>query len=403
MQLGEATPADLARDVQLALDANLDLLRLHAHVSRPELYDAADDAGLLLWQDFPLQWGYARGVRKPAVRQARRWSTSSATTRASCFGVRTTSRSRSTSRRESRSRRPSPSCGWAARCAADLEQERARPLGHTRAAPRRPESRRRPALGVLPGLGGPGTDTHFYFGWYHGKIDGLAPAVAGCPAPRPFRDRVRRPGRARVGRVHGARAVAEARLGPLVRATTRARSASSTGSCRPRTSRPSTSGARATQEYQAALVQLQVEDLRRLKYRPPAGFCHFCFADGHPAVTWSVLDHERAREGSVTRRCATRAGRCCRCSSRANGLVHVASERRDDLAGAVVEVTADGGPLGRVAPVTSPPTRITYRRARRSRRRRRRRPSPWSTLRSGGSRTATTTPCSLRSGSEARR
>ena len=71
MQLGEATPAELARDVQLALDANLDLLRLHAHVSRPELYDAADDAGLLLWQDFPLQWGYARGVRKPAVRQAR--------------------------------------------------------------------------------------------------------------------------------------------------------------------------------------------------------------------------------------------------------------------------------------------------------------------------------------------
>ena len=59
MQLGEATPAELARYVQLALDANLDLLRLHAHVSRPELYDAADAAGLLVWQDFPLQWGYA--------------------------------------------------------------------------------------------------------------------------------------------------------------------------------------------------------------------------------------------------------------------------------------------------------------------------------------------------------
>src|SRR5262249_61607538 len=49
----------------------------------------------------------------------------------------------------------------------------------------------------------------------------------------------------------------------------------------------------ATQAYQAALVQLQVEDLRRLKYAPPGGFCHFCFADGHPAVTWSVLDHAR--------------------------------------------------------------------------------------------------------------
>src|SRR4029450_3427435 len=69
MQLGEATPAELARDVQVALDANLDLLRLHAHVSRPETYEAADNAGLLLWQDFPLQWGYARGGRQPAVRQ----------------------------------------------------------------------------------------------------------------------------------------------------------------------------------------------------------------------------------------------------------------------------------------------------------------------------------------------
>src|SRR5207244_2280965 len=91
MQLGEATPAELARDVQLALDANLDLLRLHAHVSRPELYDAADDAGLLLWQDFPLQWGYARGVR------------------------------------------------------------------------------------------GPGTEPPFYFGWYHGPLDGLAPALRAVP------------------------------------------------------------------------------------------------------------------------------------------------------------------------------------------------------------------------------
>ena len=70
MALAEATPAELARDVELALDAGLDLLRVHAHVTRPELYDAADEQGLLLWQDLPLQWGYARGIRKQAVRQA---------------------------------------------------------------------------------------------------------------------------------------------------------------------------------------------------------------------------------------------------------------------------------------------------------------------------------------------
>src|SRR3546814_21068824 len=67
MQLAEATAEDLARDVDLALDANLDLLRIHGHISRPELYDAADERGLLIWQDLPLHWGYASGIRKQAV------------------------------------------------------------------------------------------------------------------------------------------------------------------------------------------------------------------------------------------------------------------------------------------------------------------------------------------------
>src|SRR4030095_12398825 len=70
MALAEATVEELAADVALAKEAGLDLLRVHAHVARPELYDAADEAGLLLWQDLPLQWGDARGIRKQAVQQA---------------------------------------------------------------------------------------------------------------------------------------------------------------------------------------------------------------------------------------------------------------------------------------------------------------------------------------------
>ena len=49
----------------------------------------------------------------------------------------------------------------------------------------------------------------------------------------------------------------------------------------------------ATQRYQAELIRRHVEVLRRLKYRPTGGFAQFCLADGHPGVTWSVLDHER--------------------------------------------------------------------------------------------------------------
>ncbi|HEX4978638.1 MAG TPA: hypothetical protein VFV35_01115, partial [Acidimicrobiales bacterium] len=71
LALGEAAPDELDRDVAIAVEAGLDLLRLQAHVSRPELYDAADRHGLLLWQDLPIQAGLARHVRKEAVRQAR--------------------------------------------------------------------------------------------------------------------------------------------------------------------------------------------------------------------------------------------------------------------------------------------------------------------------------------------
>src|SRR3546814_7471505 len=69
MALGDATPAELAADVELAKDAGLDLLRVHGHVGRRETYDAADRAGMLLWQDLPLQWGYARPIRRQAQRQ----------------------------------------------------------------------------------------------------------------------------------------------------------------------------------------------------------------------------------------------------------------------------------------------------------------------------------------------
>jgi beta-mannosidase len=49
----------------------------------------------------------------------------------------------------------------------------------------------------------------------------------------------------------------------------------------------------ATQHYQATVIKHHIETLRRIKYRPTGGFAQFCFADGMPAVTWSVLGHDR--------------------------------------------------------------------------------------------------------------
>jgi len=48
-----------AHDVDLAKEANLNILRVHAHVLPAEFHEACDRAGLLVWQDFALQWGYS--------------------------------------------------------------------------------------------------------------------------------------------------------------------------------------------------------------------------------------------------------------------------------------------------------------------------------------------------------
>ena len=41
-------------DVERALDCNATLVRAHAHVVPPAVYEACDEAGLLVWQDLPL-------------------------------------------------------------------------------------------------------------------------------------------------------------------------------------------------------------------------------------------------------------------------------------------------------------------------------------------------------------
>ncbi len=56
LYLSECSRESLASDLALARDANLNLLRVHVHVSPPELYDLCNRAGMLVWQDFELNW-----------------------------------------------------------------------------------------------------------------------------------------------------------------------------------------------------------------------------------------------------------------------------------------------------------------------------------------------------------
>ena len=69
--LGAATASEVADDIRAARNAGLDLVRPVAHIARPELYDAADELGVLVWQDLPIRGLMSRSVADEAGRQAR--------------------------------------------------------------------------------------------------------------------------------------------------------------------------------------------------------------------------------------------------------------------------------------------------------------------------------------------
>ncbi len=58
LYLSELDRAAVKRDLELMVRANVNAIRVHAHVTSPAFYDLADELGLMVWQDFPLQWGY---------------------------------------------------------------------------------------------------------------------------------------------------------------------------------------------------------------------------------------------------------------------------------------------------------------------------------------------------------
>ena len=71
--LAATSTADrLESDVETARDLGLNLLRLESNVARPEIYDAADRLGMLLWQDLPMRGEVKRTVQASAIESAHR-------------------------------------------------------------------------------------------------------------------------------------------------------------------------------------------------------------------------------------------------------------------------------------------------------------------------------------------
>jgi beta-mannosidase len=355
--LADATAEEVRADVQAAKDLGLDLVRVHSHISRTDLYQAADEAGMLVWQDLPLQWSYQRGVRRQALRQAREavdllahhpsiaiWCAHSEPLAAGFDG---TGLDPDIGRRERLRRQLGQMLpSWNKNRLDPSLRRTVRTTDGTRPVIS--------ASGLLPQL--PlldGTDSHLWFGWEYGTADDLAAVAARWPRLVRF-----------VGEF-GAQAVP-----------------STAGFCEPERwpnldwdrlasrhglrrdlldpiARPDDFGSfdewrAATQAYQARLLRRQIETLRSLKYRPTGGFAQFFLADGHPAISHSLFDHRRQPKLAVEEVRASCAAVIVTArvapGSGTGSLpvdIHVISDRRSPVAGVTVTAAIDGEPVRR--------------------------------------------------------
>lgn len=285
--LTQVTPESAKRDLELARDSGLNLLRVAGHVSSFHLYDEADQSGMLLWQDMPLTGGYHRGIRGQAARQAREV--------VDLLG-----------------HHPSVVV-WCGHDAPD-------PVDRTRAAPRLIDQQQptwnrtvldravrrsldqadpsRPVIshsGVLPNLPRlDDADSHLWFGWYSGRRGDLSQYLERLP---------------RAGRfvsAFGSQSIPDdpdlldaltdgewpkvdiehlIDLGAEADVLTRRF---------PPGNHPNVeSWAAATLQHQAALLRNQIETLRIRKYRPTGGFTLDRLLDGSQAVSGALFDHHR--------------------------------------------------------------------------------------------------------------
>jgi beta-mannosidase len=353
--LARATPDALRRDVQLARQAGLDLIRLHAHITRPEVYEAADELGMMIWQDFPLQWGYARSVRRQAVRQAREavdllghhpsvvvWCGHNEPIALDVSPGSGSSPTRVAARFLAGQQLPT----WN-RSVLDRWVKRA----FEAADDTRPVIAHSGVLPHLPQLDG--TDSHLYFGWYHGQERDLPRFAAATPRLVRFVSEF------------GAQAVPnssefmEPHRWPDLDWDHLERHHSLQKRRFDHYVPPADYATfdewrRATQHYQATLLRRHIETLRRLKYRPTGGFCLFSLVDAAPAVTWSVLDHQRVPKAgfdAVREACqpvivvADRLPARIAPGSRLSLDLHAVSDRRDAIEQAQVtaRLTWPGG------------------------------------------------------------
>jgi beta-mannosidase len=295
-RLATMTRERFQHDLELAKGANMNMLRLHAHVEHPAFYEVADELGLLVWQDFPLQWQYAKEVLPEALRQVEQmvhhlfnhpsivvWCTHNEP------GI-----------------RPEPPNGrplWIAKTLFALLfynwnrdrmdtrlKERVEEMDGTRFVARSSGEWRVPVLRK-------GTDSHVYYGWYRRpdpatKLEGLGTRLNfvtefGAQSFPNYESSTK----------FMAKELSQVDWGRLER-----RHSLQRGIMDQWLDLGSFTDLHdlieASQDHQISVNRAYIDRLRYQKYRPTGGVLAFSFHDPNPAVQWSVIDYWRVPKRS---------------------------------------------------------------------------------------------------------
>jgi beta-mannosidase len=288
------------RDLQLAQACHMNMLRVHAHVEHPAFYEAADAAGILLWQDFPLQWLYRREVLPEARRQVVEMVellANHASVAIWCMHNEPIYAADTKDERFlTRARTYTSVFLWSwNRDVMDTQlKELTLKTDSTRPAVRSSGEYAVP-------LWRPGTDGHFYHGWY--MVYGYPHTWATIAQ--------RLPSNIRFITEFGAQSF------PNVESCVKFMGAEITAidwdELRERHHfQPNImdhwmdwrgAGSLAdlvqmTQDYQSAINRFYIDRLRYYKYRPTGGIIPFMFHDSNPAVQWSIIDYWRVPKRS---------------------------------------------------------------------------------------------------------
>jgi len=284
-------------DVDLAIECNMNMLRVHAHVDHPSFYDVCDEKGMLLWQDFPLQWYYGKEAHEQAVRQVEKMVLHLGS-------------------------RPSVAL-WCMHNEPFYAPDTRKFIGPIKAArflasmfiwnsnrdrldrklvekarrldPHRPSRRCSGERGLLRETG----DAHYYYGWYHGPLTWFHKKYQKSPEKLKF---ITEFGSQSLPNLESARNIMSLDWDSIDWKKLKERHHMQPFFMDRFVNRNKFSDLEsyicATQSYQSELNRYYIDRLRALKYKPNGGVVAFLLLDSNPAIQWSIVDYWRVKKSS---------------------------------------------------------------------------------------------------------